>query len=332
VTVNLGDTPVGGLISTGGDMIKTTGEGDDEVSTIENVTGGSGDDIITGDGQNNVLNGGDGGDTLNGGGGDDMLMGGDDGETPDVDTLNGMGGNDTLYGGAGGDTLNGGDGNDTYKMVDADDVVSENIPDEADTDDVHEGGVDVVHYSLVKDDDDETTAGITETVSANVEMAFGTKYDDMITAAAAGTAILGLEGDDELTGGSGNDTLVGCEGKNTLMGADGNDTFGVFMDGANADKISDFSEGDEVHLKGFPTGASIVVEGIVENVEEAAVKVSGTTVAMVGSTTIVATGQGTPDAKTKVANIIEALKADNAEGADVTRFDHTFDPAKCSSQ
>ncbi|NQV22095.1 MAG: type I secretion C-terminal target domain-containing protein [Rhodospirillales bacterium] len=44
------------------------------MSSIENVTGGAGDDAITGDGNANILNGGGGTDTLTGAGGTDRFV------------------------------------------------------------------------------------------------------------------------------------------------------------------------------------------------------------------------------------------------------------------
>ena len=61
----------------------------DQLRNVENLTGSSFNDFMTGDGSSNVLDGGAGN-----------------------DTLFGLGGNDTLLGGAGVDTLSGGDGND----------------------------------------------------------------------------------------------------------------------------------------------------------------------------------------------------------------------------
>jgi Ca2+-binding RTX toxin-like protein len=101
VTVNL----VTGLAS---------GLGTDQLSGIENVTGGGSDDSLIGDTSSNVLRGGAGADTLSGGDGSDMLMG-DDG----IDMLVGGAGNDFLNGGAGADTLDGGDGIDTADFSDA---------------------------------------------------------------------------------------------------------------------------------------------------------------------------------------------------------------------
>lgn len=51
------------------------------IQGFENVTGGSGDDTLTGDGNANVLSGGDGFDTINGGAGADVLTGGQFGDT-----------------------------------------------------------------------------------------------------------------------------------------------------------------------------------------------------------------------------------------------------------
>ena len=117
-------------------------------------------------------------------------------------------------------------GDDTYKMVDGDDVVTES-PDDADTEDIHEGGVDTVMYSLVKAENDDSQTGITETTPANVETVLGTQYDDTLTA-GSGAAVLGLEGDDRLNGSAGDDTLVGCAGENTLMGNDRSRCFRCF--------------------------------------------------------------------------------------------------------
>jgi len=64
---------------------------EDTLATIENVTGGSGSDTITGSAAANVLTGGAGNDTISGGAG--------------ADTLNGGLGNDIMNGGAGVDSF-----------------------------------------------------------------------------------------------------------------------------------------------------------------------------------------------------------------------------------
>lgn len=70
---------------------QNTGYGMDKLVSIEDVTTGSGDDLLTGNGQANAMNGGFGNDTIVGGGGND--------------TINGDGGDDRLTGGAGQDVF-----------------------------------------------------------------------------------------------------------------------------------------------------------------------------------------------------------------------------------
>ena len=69
----------------------TGGDGADQLTAIENLTGSSFADTLTGDGGPNLLQGMGGADTIAGGGGADVLEGG--------------AGNDSLTGGAGGDTF-----------------------------------------------------------------------------------------------------------------------------------------------------------------------------------------------------------------------------------
>src|SRR4051794_35327070 len=62
------------------------GEKDNVESDIENVTSGSGNDTITGNGSANGLNGGAGNDTINGAGANDTLTGAAGGDTPNGST------------------------------------------------------------------------------------------------------------------------------------------------------------------------------------------------------------------------------------------------------
>ncbi|WP_049731777.1 cadherin domain-containing protein [Rhizobium ecuadorense] len=95
--------PVNLVISDSG----TVNLADELGSGSANVTGSSGDNVITTGAGHDNIDGGDGNDTLNGGAGSDQLRGGDGN-----DTLNGGDGNDLLAGRDGNDILNGGDGND----------------------------------------------------------------------------------------------------------------------------------------------------------------------------------------------------------------------------
>ena len=74
--------------------------GSDTLVGMENVVGGSGNDTITGDANDNVFTGGLGNDTMVGGGG-----------------------NDTFNGGVGADSMTGATGNDTYFVDNVGDAV-----------------------------------------------------------------------------------------------------------------------------------------------------------------------------------------------------------------
>jgi len=86
---------------------QNTGHGQDVLTGIENVTGGSGFDTLTGNNQANVLVGNAGADQLSGNYGNDVLYGG-----IGYDSLWGGDGADQLYGGNGNDVLYGGNGYD----------------------------------------------------------------------------------------------------------------------------------------------------------------------------------------------------------------------------
>jgi len=89
------------------------GENDSIAADIENLTGGSGNDLLRGNSGANIIRGGAGNDTIEGGAGNDALYG-----EAGNDLLYGGAGNDMLVGGAGADTLVGGDGDDLIDAVD----------------------------------------------------------------------------------------------------------------------------------------------------------------------------------------------------------------------
>jgi Ca2+-binding RTX toxin-like protein len=90
----------------------SSGEGNDTLSSIEDLFGSEFSDIIRGNGGPNQLWGNGGSDDLYGLAGDDPLLGG--------------AGNDNVYGGGGNDVLFGNDGNDQLKGEGGDDTLSGN--------------------------------------------------------------------------------------------------------------------------------------------------------------------------------------------------------------
>jgi Ca2+-binding RTX toxin-like protein len=161
------------------------------------------------------VSGGLGNDTLTGGSGRDWLWGDD--------------GNDAVSGGGGTDELGGGDGNDTLRGGAGDD----NLETDPGADTILGGsGFDTVYYSTrmkpvtvdldgAKGDDGEK--GERDTVGADVEGIVGGLAADHLTGNGIANLIQGGDGNDVIRGGGGNDVLVGQAGNDSLYGDGGND-------------------------------------------------------------------------------------------------------------
>jgi len=192
-----------------------TGDGNDTLTSIENLIGSAFGDALTGDGNANRLDGGGGDDTLAGGGGDDTLSGGDGGDTASfatasqavnaslltntasgpgsitlssIENLSGSAQADTLTGDESGNRIAGGGGNDSIDARGGNDLIVWNTGDGLDTIDGGSGS-------------DTLAAAISGTASL---------------AASGATAVLSATGSASttgvetvrITGGSGNDTLT----------------------------------------------------------------------------------------------------------------------------
>ena len=111
-TIEISRNAAGAILVNDGAVSTTGGTPTIANTSLIQVSGNGGDDVITLDEAYGalpraILYGGTGNDLLAGGSGDDQLFG-----QADNDTLLGKGGVDFLYGGAGNDVLTGGDGND----------------------------------------------------------------------------------------------------------------------------------------------------------------------------------------------------------------------------
>ncbi|HYW57020.1 MAG TPA: calcium-binding protein [Polaromonas sp.] len=167
----------------------------------------SGDDVITGDAENDIIDALEGNDIIYGGGGDDELRGGL--------------GNDSLYGQAGNDRLLGGSGDDRYE-IDRTDTITEQAGE----------GNDSVYFR-----DDSFTG--TYVLPANVEnLTLIGRFNNLSASGNDGdNRILGNNtGNDTLNGGAGNDYIEGdyayfygsnsfssSTGDDVVHGGDGND-------------------------------------------------------------------------------------------------------------
>ncbi|WP_234461617.1 beta strand repeat-containing protein [Stutzerimonas stutzeri] len=174
-------------LTTGAGNSSGTVTGNDTISNVENIIGGSGNDSITGSDDFNRLEGGLGNDSLSGGLGNDTLLGG----TGD-DTLDGGAGNDTLIGGAGNDTYIGGSGTDLADFSGAASAISISLTNGTGTDD--SGGSD-------------TFSGV-----------------ENVTGGSGNDVLIGDTNANRLDGGAGDDTIVGAAGSDTLIGGLGTDT------------------------------------------------------------------------------------------------------------
>jgi len=174
-------------------------------TAIENVIGGDGDDVFSGNDLANMFHGGRGDDTLNGGAGNDLLLGG-----AGSDFLDGGDDNDTLVGGSGDDVLDGGADQDTadYRSATA--------------------GVTVDLGSTIFQ---SVGADLGQDRLVSIEVLLGSRFDDVLTAAMLGSTLSGRDGDDTLQGADGNDTLLGGEGDDSLDGGGGDDV--LFGDEGN---------------------------------------------------------------------------------------------------
>jgi predicted extracellular nuclease len=246
-TADYSDDTIGVVV----DLAAGTAEGDaigaDELISIENVIGGAGDDLLTGDDGDNVFAAGAGDDVIDGGEGTDtldlsaatgpvtvdfaagtvsgqgvgsdrfmniekLLFGAGD------DIVVGNNGNDAFDGGAGNDTLKGGAGNDTLRGDAGDDVV-----DGGSGDDAVFGGV----------GNDVLKGG------SGVDRLEGGAGNDVVDAGSGNDILLGGEGNDTLEAGSGDDRVEGGAGDDILSGGSGHDAF-VFAAGFGKDTITDF--------------------------------------------------------------------------------------------
>jgi serralysin len=181
-------------------------------SDNDTLTGGEGNDSLSGLALSDRLSGRGGNDTLSGGTGNDRLLG----EAED-DSLSGGAGNDNLDGGVGSDTLFGGAGNDTLNGGNrSPDTFSENAL-------YGEDGND----RLISGNDSDSLFG----GRGNDTLNGGDSFDTLFGGDGS-DRLVGGNDFDELNGGSGNDTLIGVaiatssnRSTDSLTGGVGSDRF-----------------------------------------------------------------------------------------------------------
>jgi Ca2+-binding RTX toxin-like protein len=213
----IGDDPSG--MGQQGDDLLWGGSGNDVIAGQggdDNLDGGNGRDLLIGGNGNDYANGGMGEDFIIGGNGRDTLLGG-----WNDDCLAGQLGNDSMRGGTGNDLMSGGDGEDTMYGGSHNDTMSGNA------------GHDYINAGNGHD------------------VAYGNSGDDVMRGWNGNDSMRGDCGDDALDGGRGNDLLLGDKGQDNITGGAGDDSIdggkhGDIIEGNdNADCIKG-GEGDDL--------------------------------------------------------------------------------------
>ncbi len=176
------------------------GVGYDRLATVENLTGGRGNDTLTGNDEPNVLRGLSGQDALRGGAGDDVLRGGVN-STVLPDKV---------------DRLSGGPGDD---LIDGDDV-GENCLCEAGRDQLDlSTAVSGVTVDLAAG----TSVGEGTDTLLHIDDVVGSVHDDVLRGDDLLNEINGNAGDDTIDAAGGDDELIGSAGDDRYQGGDGTD-------------------------------------------------------------------------------------------------------------
>ena len=246
------------------------GDGNDLITgspdLANSLNGGDGSDVLLGGSGNDTLNGGNGADAITGGVGNDSLLGGDGADTlsgdAGLDTLEGGNGadllsagddHDSVNGGNGADNLDGGLGNDTLNGDGGSDTITggadnDTILGGAENDSLLGGSGNDSILAQAGNDTVDGEAGL-DTLSGGdgADSLSGSADDDTISGDTGNDTLNGDDGNDSLFGGGGNDSLNGGVENDNLMGQGGNDTVlgGGGSDQLNGGDGSDFVSSDD---------------------------------------------------------------------------------------
>ncbi len=224
----------------------TQGEADGDILiSIENLTGGAGDDTLTGDGGANILDGGAGNDVLEGMDGADTLIGGAGNDTASyahaalgvvaslttglagvvqtndaagdiyssIENLTGSAFADTLIGDGGANILDGGAGDDVLEGMGGADTL------------IGGAGNDTASYAHATGSIAASlTTGLAGFSSAGDAVGDIYRSIENLTGSAFADTLIGDGGANILDGGAGDDVLEGMGGADTLIGGAGNNT------------------------------------------------------------------------------------------------------------
>ncbi len=234
----------------------------DPTSVVITYTGTSGNDTITVDSGNSIINSGNGDDLIYSGTGNDIINGGSGNDEVHAgsgnDTINGGDGNDQIHDGAGNDIINGGKGDDSLALNAGDDTYVYNLGDGKDiienylylggsTQENYDNyGSDTISFgqSISKDDIYFTKSGndlivkfvgneqdqITlknhwslKTGVTNLKFQDGSIIDVSDVTQLQFFDYVGDKNDNIINGTAHNDAFNGADGNDTISGGDGDD-------------------------------------------------------------------------------------------------------------
>lgn len=244
--------------------------------TFTTLTGGAGNDALTGNAALATY--------LTGGAGNDALTGGS--------------GNDTLSGGVGSNTLNGGGGSDGYSLAARTAVGSD-----ADTINASSGNNSLsfstftnnltVNLQTVGLQTVDAITGYQVNLHGTMTTVVGGSGSDMLTGNAfIATYLAGGAGNDTLNGGSANDTFDGGIGSNTLNGGAGNDSYNFTnrtIAGSDLDTVNASSGSNSMLLSSFTDNLTLNLQTAGAQTVDAA---KGFQISLHGTITTVTSGSG----------------------------------------
>jgi Ca2+-binding RTX toxin-like protein len=236
------------------------GDGNDSITVLAKsteitdvfLTGGAGDDVLTGADTSDSLDGGDGNDRLVGAKG--------------TDKMNGGAGNDTLVwnNGDGSDTMNGDAGNDGVE-VNGSSTLGDTFTLAPNAGRVTFQRTNLVPFTLDTSAERFQVNGLggNDSLSASDGVGAltllsvdGGAGDDTVNGSDGADLLVGGEGDDVLSGGGGDDRIVGDRGSDTMNGGSGDDTL-VWNNGDGSDVVNGDDGSDDVEVNGAPAAGDI---------------------------------------------------------------------------
>ncbi len=254
------------------------GEGDAIGNDVENLTGGTGADTLTGNGQGNVLLGGLGGDTLVGNGGVDSTsyadrsaavtatigggpvsgVVGEGDNLQSLENLTGGTGNDTLSGDGAANRLDGGAGDDQlFGNGGADDLVGGSGANDVARYDTRTTSVtaSLIGVSSTNGGIEDGPVGARDTIEADVEGIIGGTVADTLTGDESNNTLYGNAGNDSLTGNDGDDQFAGGDGADTVSGGNGSDGMSYYLVNQPVTADLDSEVGDDGSSRDGAVGA-----------------------------------------------------------------------------